>query len=178
MNKTMVLAGSLIVPAVLIIGVSVSGAQADGLTASSAGEGVFLSTEVAEESLAKETSSFERALPEGVSWTDELGVDDADGVKVRVQESFVETTAATYWLCAWEDALVTRTNAGDVEGATEALAEVDAFTSLEVYKKNFIDPKGGWRRDVAAPAMKGDLAGVKSELASGCSLFYGAQGAQ
>lgn len=177
MNGSTVVAGAVGVPLALIVGFSVSSAHAGADTVIPAGSGSFISSEVAIDALAEETSDFDAPLPEGVVWTTLLGIDEPDNdVKVRVQPSFVAATAAaTFWLCAWEDARVSRTNGGDKDGAAEALNMVNSFTSLDVYRKNFVDPTAGWRQNVADPAIRGDLSGVQTELTSGCALYFDAQ---
>lgn len=173
MNKRSIVAGAAGLPLAIIFGISVSTAHADVNTGMPIDTNSVVSGTVALDLLKDQASSFEAPLPQGVKWNNSLGIEEpTDGVSVRVEPSFVQSTMATYWLCAWEDSLVSTSKMGDVVGAERALSMVNSFTSLDVYQKNFIDPNAGWRRTVADPALHGDLAGVKAELASGCTLYF------
>lgn len=173
MNKRPIVAGTAGLPLAIIVVFSISTAHADVDAGMSSDTGSLVSSTVALDPLKDQASSFEGPLPQGVKWNESLGIEEpTGGVSVRVEPSFVQSTMATYWLCAWEDSLVSTTNMGDVVGAEKALSMVDSFTSLKVYQENFIDPNAGWRRTVADPALHGDLAGVKAELASSCTVYF------
>lgn len=151
--------------AVASVGVlSVSAAAQQGLPR-------MLTFDEAVERFPEVTRSFEAPLPEGVDWPVELPSDviaSAAIGDVAVEPSFLETTAAFYWLCAWERELLDATEAGTPSRARSAALEVARFADLQWYAEHFDDPERIWFERVAEPALRGDLRGVEQD-AAGCT---------
>jgi hypothetical protein len=111
--------------------------------------------------------SFEAELPRGVDWPTELPrdvIETAAEGPVTIEPSFLETTAAFHWLCAWEGELVDAVRSADVDRARVATERVAGFVDLNWYSEQYLDPDGVWFATVAEPALRGDLRPVEQEL--------------
>lgn len=114
--------------------------------------------------------SFEAELPRGIDWPTELPSDvvaSAAVGEVAIEPSFLETTAAFHWLCAWERELLDASEADDGSRARVAVHQVARFADLEWYAEHYDDPGRVWFERVAEPALRGDLSGVEEDVA-GC----------
>lgn len=128
----------------------------------------FLSSEETLAEFDNIDSVTDLVLPEGRAWPHippaEFG--DTEGA---FQVGYVESVAKLYWLCAWEDALVDATDAGNAERANHGRSVIASFAKGKWFSQ-VVDPEGEWRDLVLKPALAGDLTGVKADLAA-CGYY-------
>lgn len=112
----------------------------------------------------------EGVLPDGVAWPAIAPAELSEEGAV-FQEGYLDVSLGLYSICAWEDALVSATDADDAAGAKEALAALSATTSTAWFTTYTADTMSSWEKDVVDTAASGDLSRVRADLES-CGYFY------
>lgn len=110
------------------------------------------------------------ALPDGVAWP-HIPPADLSDTEGLFEVGYIESTTNLYWLCAWEEALVEADAVADARGASNGRAAIASFAQSKWFVENDVDPNGFWRDKVLKTALKGDLSGVKAEVAN-CGYFH------
>lgn len=115
------------------------------------------------------SSDTELTLPRGVAWPTIPPAELSD-TEALFEEGFIESTANLYWVCAWEDVLVSATKSGDANGVAAGRGAIAAFAKNKWFTQGTYDSDGTWRETVLKPALAGDLSGVAEQLA-GCDYY-------
>ncbi|MCS5724054.1 hypothetical protein N1029_18830 [Herbiconiux sp. CPCC 203406] len=156
-----------------------AGINAATAAPSAAPPGTFYAPEEMLEIWAKDTASFPLPLAPGIEWPENppafMTAED-----VMNEEGLSGITAAFYWLCSWEDAYITTSEAlegSQVDPAAKAAAvsSLRSFASLPIVQKRFIG-SAEWAAVIVPAAKSGDIEAIKLDYRSNCGIYSAENG--
>ncbi len=113
--------------------------------------------------------SFPEELPPGVSFSNDVpsSFDLTGQSEPGVGESF----AYFYWACAWQAHYIEALEAQDKPAQTEALDQLERWTTTDFYRDHYDDPQDIWTTMIVDPARAGNPAELIAYFENGCAYY-------
>jgi hypothetical protein len=117
------------------------------------------------------TASFPNELPADITFPGTLPSYLLEDNYVA-EAGVAEGVASFYWLCAWQDALLTAASSNEQGAAAAAFERLSTdWESLPYYQKYVEDPERLWRTNVLDPATRGDFTPLERDFQRGCRFY-------
>ncbi|MCC3275391.1 MULTISPECIES: hypothetical protein [unclassified Arthrobacter] len=128
-----------------------------------------------DQAVAEAIAEFPEPLPAGVEW--QVETTDFSDPEVRaklgdisIADGNQDNDVAAYWLCAWMDAYISASDAGDAAAQEQSMGYLAKYTSLPASREYMVNPEV-FDAAVVEPARAGNPAKLREYYKGSCSAF-------